>query len=82
MNSLNVNIIFCGIWTELLIAVLMILTRSKKKVHKVNLTKSYARRKKQSMKKFELTTESKINVFGTKLFRIKALISFGDVEEG
>ena len=34
------------------------------------------------MKKFELTTESKINVFGKKLFRIKALISFGDVEEG
>lgn len=29
-----------------------------------------------------MTTESKINVFGTKLFRIKALISFGDVEEG
>ena len=34
------------------------------------------------MKKFELTTESKINIFGKKLFRIKALISFGDVEEG
>ena len=34
------------------------------------------------MKKFELTAESKINFFGKKLFRIKALISFGDVEEG
>jgi hypothetical protein len=34
------------------------------------------------MKKFELTAESKINIFGKKLFRIKALISFGDVEEG
>ena len=34
------------------------------------------------MKKFELTTESKINVFGKKLFRIKALISFGNVREG
>lgn len=34
------------------------------------------------MKKFELTGESKINIFGKKLFRIKALISFGDVEEG
>ena len=34
------------------------------------------------MKKFELTTESKINIFGKKLFRIKALISFGDVEKG
>lgn len=34
------------------------------------------------MKKFELTAESKINIFGKKLFRIKALIPFGDVEEG
>ena len=34
------------------------------------------------MKKFELTTESKINIFGKKLFRIKALISFGNVKEG
>ena len=34
------------------------------------------------MKKFELTTESKINIFGKKLFRIKALISFGNVREG
>ena len=34
------------------------------------------------MKKFELTAESKINIFGKKLFRIKALISFGSVEEG
>ena len=34
------------------------------------------------MKKFELTAESKINIFGKKFFRIKALISFGDVEEG
>ena len=34
------------------------------------------------MKKFKLTAESKINIFGKKLFRIKALISFGDVEEG
>ena len=34
------------------------------------------------MKKFELTAESKNNIFGKKLFRIKALISFGDVEEG
>jgi hypothetical protein len=28
------------------------------------------------MKKFELTSETKINIFGKKLFRIKALISF------
>ena len=34
------------------------------------------------MKKFEMTAESKINIFGKKLFRIKALISFGNVEEG
>ena len=34
------------------------------------------------MKKFELTSETKINIFGKKLFRIKALISFGSVEEG
>ena len=33
------------------------------------------------MKKFELTAESKIFA-GKKLFRIKALISFGDVKEG
>ncbi len=33
------------------------------------------------MKKFELTAESKIFA-GKKLFRIKALISFGNVEEG
>ena len=34
------------------------------------------------MKKFELTSEFVTNIFGAKLFRIKALISFGDVEEG
>ena len=34
------------------------------------------------MKKFELTSETKINIFGKKLFRIKALISFGNVETG
>ena len=33
------------------------------------------------MKKFELTTDSKV-VFGRKLFRIKALVSFGNVEKG
>lgn len=33
------------------------------------------------MKKYELTTESKV-YSGKKLFRIKALISFGDVKEG
>ena len=33
------------------------------------------------MKKFELTAESKI-IAGKKLFRIKALISFGNVKEG
>ena len=34
------------------------------------------------MKKFELTTEFITNIFGTKLFRIKALIEFGNVKEG
>ena len=34
------------------------------------------------MKKFELTSETKIDIFGKKLFRIKALISFADVEAG
>ena len=34
------------------------------------------------MKKFELTSEFITNEFGEKLYRIKALISFGNVKEG
>ena len=34
------------------------------------------------MKKFELTSESIVNNFGKKLFRIKALIEFENVKEG
>lgn len=34
------------------------------------------------MKKFELTSESIANIFGKRLFRIKALIEFGNVKEG
>ena len=34
------------------------------------------------MKKFELTAEFVTNVFGKKLFRIKALVAFGSVEKG
>ena len=34
------------------------------------------------MKKFELTAEYVTNIFGKKLFRIKALVAFGDVKEG
>lgn len=34
------------------------------------------------MKKFELTAEFVTNVFGKKLFRIKALVAFGNVEKG
>ena len=34
------------------------------------------------MKKFELTSEFVTNIFGKKLFRIKALVEFGDVEAG
>ena len=33
------------------------------------------------MKKYELTTDTKI-VFGKTLFRIKALMSFGDIKKG
>ena len=34
------------------------------------------------MKKFELTAEYVTNIFGKKLFRIKALVEFGNVKEG
>lgn len=34
------------------------------------------------MKKYELTSEFVTNVFGRKLFRIKALVAFGNVEKG
>ena len=34
------------------------------------------------MKKFEMTSEFITNVLGTKLFRIKALVKFGDVSAG
>jgi carbonic anhydrase/acetyltransferase-like protein (isoleucine patch superfamily) len=34
------------------------------------------------VKKFELTSEFVTNISGTKLFRIKALVEFGDVEAG
>lgn len=34
------------------------------------------------IKKFELDLSSKITFLGTELFRIKALISFSDVEKG
>ena len=34
------------------------------------------------MKKFELTSEFVTNIFGIKLFRIKALVEFGGVEVG
>lgn len=34
------------------------------------------------MKKFELTSEFVTNLFGTKLFRIRALVEFGNVKAG
>ena len=34
------------------------------------------------MKKFELTGEFVTNIFGKKLFRIRALVAFGNVEAG
>ena len=37
--------------------------------------------KEDNMKKFELTTNTKM-FWGRKLFQIKALVSFGDVKEG
>lgn len=37
--------------------------------------------KEENMKKYELTTESK-GYDGRKLFRIKALVSFGNVKKG
>lgn len=41
-----------------------------------------AKKGRRETKKFELTTESITNVAGKKLFRIKALIDFGDVKAG
>ena len=32
--------------------------------------------------KFELTSDTKINLWGKQVFRIKALISFSDVKAG
>ena len=34
------------------------------------------------MKKFELTSEFITNFFGVKLFRIKALVEFGNIKAG
>ena len=34
------------------------------------------------MKKFELTSESIVNIFGDKLYRIRALVEFGNVKKG
>ena len=41
-----------------------------------------AKKGRKEMKKFELTTESITNALGKKLFRIKALVEFGDVKAG
>lgn len=41
-----------------------------------------AKKGRRKMKKFELTTEFITNAFGKKLFRIKALVEFGDVKAG
>ena len=50
----------------------------------MELTKSYRLldREGEKMKKFELTAEYVTNIFGKKLFRIKALVEFGIVKEG
>lgn len=41
-----------------------------------------AKKGRREMKKFELTTESITNMLGKKLFRIKALVAFGEVKAG
>ena len=41
-----------------------------------------AKKGRREMKKFELTTEFITNAFGKKLFRIKALVEFGNVKAG
>ena len=41
-----------------------------------------AKKGRREMKKFELTTEFITNALGKKLFRIKALVEFGDVKAG
>ena len=41
-----------------------------------------AKKGRREMKKFELTTEFITNMFGKKLFRIKALVEFGNVKAG
>lgn len=41
-----------------------------------------AKKGRREMKKFELTTEFITNAIGKKLFRIKALVEFGDVKAG
>ena len=50
----------------------------------MELMKSYRLldREGEKMKKFELTAEYVTNIFGKKLFRIKALVEFGNVKEG
>ena len=48
-----------------------------------NIQLNYIEEKeKRQMKKFELTTEFVTNIWGNKLFRIKALVAFGHVDAG
>ena len=57
-------------------------TRAKRKFRDIDIISQGGKKvKEDNMKKFELTTNTKI-WFGRKLFQIKALISFGNVKEG
>lgn len=57
-------------------------TRAKRKFRDIDIISQGEKKvKEDNMKKFELTTNTKI-FLGRKLFQIKALVSFGDVKEG
>ena len=55
-------------------------TRAKRKFRDIDIISQGEKKvKEDNMKKFELTTNTKI-FLGRKLFQIKALVSFGDVK--
>ena len=57
-------------------------TRAKIKFRDIDIISQGGKKvKEDNMKKFELTTNTKM-FLGRKLFQIKALVSFGDVKEG
>src|SRR5690606_4584948 len=50
--------------------------------HYTGLNTNRPRAWRETMKKFELVTDQYIEVLGRKLFRIRALVSFGNVKAG